>query len=416
MRGTVWIRIYLALVLAESVTSQPCPEGQEPATGSGSCQYCLAGSYSTGGQSACKPCPEGTRSVEGSRECCLVGYTLQSVPPTLQCGSNDGSDCFCDKGSLSPGEYISDGSPYRDSYKAYMDCWWIIHGNRPWVKFYQFQVGSGAYVKLWTCGDENCANPYGNDIKESFNTYYGDDPVSNRFYLYETEYMQVTFTSTRRRSGTGFLAIWGAESGIGAKTCQVSTSECSPGSYSTYGSSADACKQCDAGSYSTGASFECSTCPVNTYSETGQDSCTPCHSNTVSETTGSTSPADCMCLQQYYWEESTDMCVRCPTGTTSALGSTELTDCTCISGHTSRADGVVCDMCDRNSFKPMNGVGACTRCPIHSHSDGKRTICICDEGFYKDEGFYVETTTLLCKASDAILTREEGSPCECEAA
>jgi hypothetical protein len=157
----------------------------------------------------------------------------------------------------------------------------------------------------------------------------------------------------------------------------------------------------------------CVRCPTGTTTTLGSTQLTYC--KCISEHT-SWVDGDCECLQQYYWEGSTDMCVRCPTGTTAALGSTELTDCTCIPGHTSWADGVVCDMCDRNWFKPTNGIGACTRCPLHSHSDGKHTSCICDEGFYKDEGFYVETTMLACKASDAILNREEGSPCECEAA
>jgi hypothetical protein len=209
------------------------------------------------------------------------------------------------------------------------------------------------------------------------------------FTAAKDRYLRVRFDSNTSITYAGFNAIWSVP---------------------------PLCVPCPAATYkdATG-SGRCLNCPNHKTSRVGSNSLSNCNCP-LGRGLDSSVDGDCECLQQYYWEGSTDMCVRCPTGTTAALGSTELTDCTCIPGHTSWADGVVCDMCDRNWFKPTNGIGACTRCPLHSHSDGKHTSCICDEGFYKDEGFYVETTMLVCKASDAILNREEGSPCECEAA
>jgi len=57
----------------------------------------------------------------------------------------------------------------------------------------------------------------------------------------------------------------------------------------------------------------------------------------------------------------------CPTYSSSLAGSTEITACVCDRGYTGE-NGTTCTACQMNSYKHMNGSGACDLCPVNTSS------------------------------------------------
>jgi hypothetical protein len=71
----------------------------------------------------------------------------------------------------------------------------------------------------------------------------------------------------------------------------------------------------------------------------------------------------------------------CPSHTSSAEGSDEVTDCVCVAGYTAASDGVACSPCEAGMFKRVVGTAACETCPVNSGSSSGSALCYCLTGF-----------------------------------
>ena len=87
--------------------------------------------------------------------------------------------------------------------------------------------------------------------------------------------------------------------------------------------------------------------------EAGDGVCTPCKVGTYSSSTAASSPGTC---------------AACPAHSLSPTGSQNITNCTCLAGH-SGPDGAACVPCGPGSFKIARGDGACTPCTADHYSD-----------------------------------------------
>jgi hypothetical protein len=59
----------------------------------------------------------------------------------------------------------------------------------------------------------------------------------------------------------------------------------------------------------------------------------------------------------------TEMCLTCPAGTSSSMGSDELLACKCMAGYNAMSDGLACSACEPGSYKSDTGPGECVICP-----------------------------------------------------
>ncbi|EKX52888.1 hypothetical protein GUITHDRAFT_64694 [Guillardia theta CCMP2712] len=162
----------------------------------------------------------------------------------------------------------------------------------------------------------------------------------------------------------------------------------------------------------------CTSCEAGKYKdELGTATCTACPVNSTSEV-GSTSLSNCTCVGGYYG--SMGNCTMCPDNSMSAGGSTVLTDCKCNAGYVSSSTDCRCDYgsygdgclpCPVGKYKDNIGSEACQQCPPNSTSStGARHIeeCACNAGFFGvnggvcvqcESGKY-KSVGLLCGGSD----------------
>ncbi|KAJ1464261.1 hypothetical protein T484DRAFT_1649837, partial [Baffinella frigidus] len=135
------------------------------------------------------------------------------------------------------------------------------------------------------------------------------------------------------------------------------------------------CTECEAGTYKdTTGSGSCTSCDVGSSSAVGSDDvadCTICevgyHIHVVEEVSGSTGSC-IMCSEGTYKDTigphspGESDCTSCPSYTTSEMGSTELIDCTCQTGYTAGSDGVQCSSCLIGTSKDVVGPSTCEAC------------------------------------------------------
>jgi hypothetical protein len=283
-------------------STSSCPAGSYSIYGSDAadCSPCPEGFYSEANMFECERCASGTRSRAGDPKCCPIGYTLQTPLPTLTCGHESTSEGVCqcpDSGTLTLDDVITDGPEYT-YYARGLRCEWIISGNNPWVEFSRFQLGSGAAVYVETCTQSTC---HAGTTRDQGDTFQSGTPPQLEFeYHYDTAtkytYLLVGMITFQQRPGYGFSATWGADSGLGEHTCQASTSSCSAGWYSAYGSDAADCSRCPAGFYSEANIFECSECLPGTYRASREGPCEDCPVGTWSAAGQSFCP---VCLPGY---------------------------------------------------------------------------------------------------------------------
>ena len=233
----------------------------------------------------------------------------------------------------------------------------------------------------------------------------------------------------------------GAYSDVPGASSESACVLCPAGAYSsTVGaSSLAACTACPAGTYSIaiGAtnSSVCTNCPANTYSgtvgATGAGTCLNCSANAVSGT-GSVVIAACVCnvgatgpnggpcslcatgkyktvngtaactscsagtYSGIVGANASDVCVACADNSSSVLGSSVVTACTCNAGATG-PNGGPCSLCVPGKYKNvigntnctscaagtyMAGVGAtvCLSCAANADADAPRVECRCNAG------------------------------------
>ena len=89
-----------------------------------------------------------------------------------------------------------------------------------------------------------------------------------------------------------------------------------------------------------------------------------------------------ICPAGYY--ENDYACLPCPAGTSSPMGTYDITECICIQGYTAESNGVVCTACAAATWKNVTGNTTCIACPAEKVSpEGSQDIldCTCLSGY-----------------------------------
>jgi len=160
----------------------------------------------------------------------------------------------------------------------------------------------------------------------------------------------------RRGDGAGEMGDALPAVSVGGVIARLPSSRSATNCTCVFGYTAEAdgvaCRACGAGTYKpvTG-SGSCSPCAAGTYSGEGATSCTPCEAGTFSPSQGA------------------GACLACPAHTSSTVvGSSALTDCTCIAGYTAEADGLACRACGAGTYKLATGSGSCSPCAAGTYA------------------------------------------------
>ena len=192
-------------------------------------------------------------------------------------------------------------------------------------------------------------------------------------------------------------------------TLYAKWTKCSAGTYL----SGNSCVQCSAGYYSAAGANNCSACAAGQYSGVGAASCTACGAGTYS--TGASSSCS-TCTAGYYCPGNSNR-VSCPSGYTSASGSSAQSNCyisvpagkylttaggtataACAAGTSKAAHTVYygnrssCSACLKNTYS-SSGAATCTKCPDGQYTTGTgSTACTgCPAGSYCVNGTNPQT-------------------------
>ena len=132
----------------------------------------------------------------------------------------------------------------------------------------------------------------------------------------------------------------------------------------------------------------CSTCPMFSASPAGSAALEDCHC-TVGYVGPAGGPCEPCAVGKFGQKHSgrQAVCIDCPTGTSSASGAVQITDCTCMRGYAGEYDGASCNSCPAGSFKNFTGTGECSRCLSNSVTlPGAQSTddCKCPPGYFGD--------------------------------
>jgi len=132
------------------------------------------------------------------------------------------------------------------------------------------------------------------------------------------------------------------------------------------------------------AAGSCATCPSRTSSASGSDELTDCVC--VAGYTAASDGVACSACEagEYKATMGVGNCTVCPSHTSSAEGSDEVADCVCLAGYSGPSDGVPCSACEAGTYKAVPGAGECSACPAGTSSgeaSDEKTDCICVEGY-----------------------------------
>jgi len=132
------------------------------------------------------------------------------------------------------------------------------------------------------------------------------------------------------------------------------------------------------------AAGSCMTCPSHTSSASGSDELTDCVC--VAGYTAISDGEACTVCEAGTFKSAVGnaTCSMCPAGASSAEESDEATDCKCLAGYSGTSDGAVCTPCEVGTYKDVPGAGECSVCPAWTSSgeaSDERTDCVCVEGY-----------------------------------
>ncbi|GIQ81354.1 hypothetical protein KIPB_002301, partial [Kipferlia bialata] len=220
--------------------------------------------------------------------------------------------------------------------------------------------------------------------------------------------------------------------------------ECSEGSYNpnTGGTSSDACRTCDGGSYcsgtgrsavsgdcqqgyfcpagSTTANLEANICPVGHYCPTGSESAIPCEAGTFQS---STAAADSCDAGTYQNEEGEAVCLACPAGYYCLSTCTDYSPNTCPLGYycPEGTSGPNVHPCPPGTYGGSSGLsaeGECLACTAGTYCAGYGLSVEsgdCSEGYYCTSGASTKTPSSEDEGGDQCSPGNycpEGSPAE----
>lgn len=224
------------------------------------------------------------------------------------------------------------------------------------------------------------------------------------------------------------VAGYSGESSSGCRSCD-------PGSYKASNGTTD-CLLCAAGSYSdVQGPTSCTTCPPNSFSEPGSASmsacgcvsgfegaywaCSACLPGKFKAVAG---PALCAGCQEgtYSAEYGADACTSCPDNALSPASSTNISDCSCVTGYGQNGpltlgpscvpcplgtykgvNMLKCTLCAPGLYGPVEGLGECPKCGrgTYSSTPGQLECHQCGPGKYLDfTGASAEHECVLCGA------------------
>lgn len=111
---------------------------------------------------------------------------------------------------------------------------------------------------------------------------------------------------------------------------------------------------------------KCEACGVARFSAGGTTACELCPPSSTTLSPVSVSLQQCLCSGGYYRQETE--CDACPEHMDSPVGSTDITNCSCIPGYTG-SDGISCEACRVGEYKSNDGSASCQLCEEGKYSD-----------------------------------------------
>ena len=400
--------------------------------GAEGCQACAAGTYKAGsGNEACTDCGAGKYSAASGATACVcnagAGGCELTCAPELPCARGhtgpDGQCSICPPGTFKP----SQGSAPCSSCPA------NSHSGRGSVSASNCTCDAG-FTKILTGNCTECG-------AGTYKIGRGDDTCTDCGAGKYSSATGATAEGTCVRCGGGkYSSVMGATSEATCILCAkgkfsaatVSTClECGAGKFlATQGNDAEAdCVACAAGKYSTnvGASSNstCIPCSSGKYStavgaagESVCEACPPHHDSPAgSPAYTACKPLDgralvLMCISGYYGTAGDctacpdnhycpggAQAVPCPTGASSSVGSSLVTNCTCGAGsylHIEEAESyqnrsfitdLRCDPCELGKYSSVAATTSCIFCPAHSTtwttSSTSEADCVCTPGYYR---------------------------------
>ncbi|CAE7752516.1 UVR8 [Symbiodinium sp. CCMP2456] len=108
---------------------------------------------------------------------------------------------------------------------------------------------------------------------------------------------------------------------------------------------------CPPGEYSEGPGSSCLPCPANHFCPGGSEVQSCPSASTSAE--GSSQLSDCLCLRGRYWDTESAICLACPAGSSTLQeGATSLASCRCMAGffNTQPDNPAVCEACGVGFF------------------------------------------------------------------
>ena len=216
----------------------------------------------------------------------------------------------------------------------------------------------------------------------------------------------------------------------------------------------DFCEPCSAGKFSVSGSSACTQCPDHSNSEeksqskeycrcnsgftgpnggnctaceagfykniSGSDNCTACTAGTYNVNKASNSSEDCIpCVAGKYSASGASECTACPDDSTSPLGSTNITDCTCLPGYTG-TNGENCTPCDAGQYKNISGSASCTSCDKGKYNPriamNSSDACLdCEIGEYGENEGSSNCTSCPSDSTTIEKASTDSSDCLCDA-
>ena len=170
--------------------------------------------------------------------------------------------------------------------------------------------------------------------------------------------------------------------------------------------------------------------------EAGAAECTQCTADSSTAAEGATTITECLCnvghsgdivdaesvctacgLATYKGEDGPGECTTCPGAgvTTAATGSTVVTQCLCVAGHSGDIVDTdsECTIRAEGTWNADVGPGACTECPefASTAAEGATTItdCLCEPGYSGD----IAIPTDLCTGCELGTFKPVAGPEAC---
>lgn len=149
------------------------------------------------------------------------------------------------------------------------------------------------------------------------------------------------------------------------------------------------CLACPAGKYSGIGAFTCTPCALGTYSSSnGASACVGCTAHSTTQATGSTSPAQCICVEGYGYNAGA--CIACSVGryrdaTGVALGNIQCDACQ-VGKYQAGLGATACDDCPANTWTALEAGDSLDACVCNAGFGGTSTSCAqCTAGTYRNQ-------------------------------